>query len=224
MKGNLVDRDGFPRADIDVVNVREQRSRFARLKTDHKSLSSRLEQLLLIALPPTPEQLNSLAHPSNPSNHTEPSVPIQPTPTTHLLPQPTSQQQKSSSAALDLRQPFALIDIVSPTSPASDAGLIVEDKIIAVGAVSLRSSPTPTQAMSLLPGLLREHENRPVDIVVKRSVASTMLVKVLKLTPRRWEGQGLLGCHIVPLEVSEVDPTYAPEVATAVANKAYALN
>lgn len=121
---------------------------------------------------------------------------------------------------VDYRQPFALVDQVFPASPASEARLQVNDKLVAIGAVSLRSSPTPSQALSLLPGLVRQHENIAVDVVVRRQNSSDQTETLnLSLTPRRWGGQGLLGFHIVPLQVSQVDPHYAPEVATATMNR-----
>lgn len=43
LKGNLVDREGFPRADVDVYNIRLKRNRLACLQTDHKELMKKIE-------------------------------------------------------------------------------------------------------------------------------------------------------------------------------------
>lgn len=43
----LVDREGYPRGDIDVYRARTQRGRFAVLKTDHKEIQGKIEGLLL---------------------------------------------------------------------------------------------------------------------------------------------------------------------------------
>ena len=43
----LVDRDGYPRGDIDIYRARTQRHRFHELKTDHKELERKVESLLL---------------------------------------------------------------------------------------------------------------------------------------------------------------------------------
>jgi 26S proteasome non-ATPase regulatory subunit 9 len=43
----LVDREGYPRADIDVYRARTQRNRFRVLKTDHKEIEGKIEGLLL---------------------------------------------------------------------------------------------------------------------------------------------------------------------------------
>ena len=43
----LVDRDGYPRGDIDVYRARAQRNRFRVLKTDHKEIQGKIEGLLM---------------------------------------------------------------------------------------------------------------------------------------------------------------------------------
>jgi len=43
----LVDKEGYPRADIDVYRARTQRNRFRVLKTDHKEIEGKIEGLLL---------------------------------------------------------------------------------------------------------------------------------------------------------------------------------
>lgn len=220
-----MDEGGFPRADIDVHLVRQQRNRYSRLRTDHKTLSAHLENLLRIALAPTEQSSNTNGtHMQSNNSHATPVLDITPTPphsTNSEVPAPDEAQEGDRLASdVDYRQPFALVDQVFPASPASEAGLQMNDKLVAIGAVSLRSSPTPSQALSLLPGLVRQHENIAVDVVVKRQNSSDQTETLnLSLTPRRWGGQGLLGFHIVPLQVSQVDPHYNPEVATATMNR-----
>jgi hypothetical protein len=71
--------------------------------------------------------------------------------------------------------------------------------------------------MQALPGLLREHENREIDLSVARVVAPSIEREQveLKLTPHRWSGQGLLGCHVVAAPLRE--DIFVPEVATLAA-------
>jgi 26S proteasome non-ATPase regulatory subunit 9 len=46
LKGSLVDSEGFPRADIDVYNVRHKRHRFACLQTDLKEVTMKIEHVM----------------------------------------------------------------------------------------------------------------------------------------------------------------------------------
>lgn len=41
--GSLVDKEGFPRSDIDVHSIRLERNRLAMLKQDHKHLTDEIE-------------------------------------------------------------------------------------------------------------------------------------------------------------------------------------
>lgn len=44
-------------------------------------------------------------------------------------------------------------------------------------------------------GELQQHENQPVQTVFLRAGKRVEL----ELVPRRWDGRGLLGCHLRPL-------------------------
>lgn len=47
LSGNLVDKEGFPRADIDIMAIRGLRNRRAILQTDHMNLMSEIEAKLI---------------------------------------------------------------------------------------------------------------------------------------------------------------------------------
>ena len=46
LKGHLVDNEGFPRADVDIIEVRKLRNRHACLQTDHTNLMKEVEKRL----------------------------------------------------------------------------------------------------------------------------------------------------------------------------------
>lgn len=220
MRGNLTDAEGFPRADIDVHAVRTQRNRYAVLRTDLEKITTEIEKYLHLALAPPPEN----AQESGSSDATPGSAPAE-TPTMEPTEQPVSDSKSveeassngpaNDEAPASRRPAFALVDIVSENSPAAAAGLLVNDKIVSFGAISLRSFSTPQLAMQALPGLLRAHENQVLDVIVERGENPSPENITLNLTPRRWSGAGLLGCHVMPLQVNQVDSTYAPDVASA---------
>lgn len=214
-----MDSEGFPRADIDVHGIRTQRSRLAKLKTDYQQISAELEKYLHIALAPPPDA-DQNSQPADPplSTGASTSASAQPfnAPTTSAP--ALSADDPVNSPEVPRRPAFALVDLVSESSPAASAGLQVNDRIVAFGAVSLGPFPTAHTTMAALPGLLREHENQTLDVIVERGEGDNPAVLTLYLTPRKWSGSGLLGCHVVPLEISQVDDKYQPGVATAVMN------
>jgi 26S proteasome non-ATPase regulatory subunit 9 len=98
---------------------------------------------------------------------------------------------------------FAVIDEVSANSPAESAGLQVGDMLLALAGVhaslSAPSGASGTSAAAAALGALgpavSSAEGRPVGVTVLRRGERV----TLQLTPRRWEGRGLLGCHLRPL-------------------------
>lgn len=216
------------------MRVRQQRNRFAVLKTEHNAISSEIEKLIHIALAPSTNGSSLSTNQEYQASADSERISLEAgtvqrdgessttagasSETTNIVQEPSVMESAHGNLPnQDVRQPFAKVDMVSQSSPSAHAGLLVGDHIISFGAVSLRTSSTPALALSLLPGLLREHENRKVDVIVRRGQESNSSIVPLSLTPRRWAGEGLLGCHVVPLEVNQIDPRYAPDVATAAA-------
>lgn len=112
------------------------------------------------------------------------------------------------------RPAFALVDVVNEQSPAEMAGMKVGDRIVIMGAVSLEAGGDSMGALRMLPGLLREHENRQVQVIVERDGPTGVEICELTLVPRRWSGTGVLGCHVVPWDGDGgVDRRYNPQVA-----------
>lgn len=87
--------------------------------------------------------------------------------------------------------PFAVIDELTPGSPAATAGLQLGDQLCSFAGVS-KAVPSTLQAVA---AALAANEGRPVEAVVLRQGAPL----ALQLTPQQWGGRGLLGCHLRPL-------------------------
>lgn len=98
--------------------------------------------------------------------------------------------------------PFAAVDEVTPGSPAAEAGLLVGDAIVLFGSLRcMEGVPRPTLAE--VGGTVRAREGQPTPVHVLRAHAGGQgqrEVVQLTLTPRRWSGQGLLGCHITAMQ------------------------
>ena len=50
-------------------------------------------------------------------------------------------------------------------------------------------------ALAAVAGVLQQHEGQSVEALVLRAGQQV----TLQLVPQRWEGRGLLGCHLRPL-------------------------
>ncbi|KAJ2485549.1 putative 26S proteasome regulatory subunit [Coemansia sp. RSA 2050] len=95
-----------------------------------------------------------------------------------------------------MRRPFARIGKVEINSPASEAGLLAGDKVVAYGQANAGNH----NKLRLLVEETSSNIDKPIDVVVERVVDGQPQAVELKLIPRRkWGGDGLLGCFILPL-------------------------
>ena len=93
---------------------------------------------------------------------------------------------------------FAIIDIVTPGSPAQEDGLRVGDRVAEFGNVNADNFG----ALSDVGKEVQRRKGQTVHVKVVRKKAEDsddVEVKVVRLVPREWSGRGLLGCNIVPL-------------------------
>ena len=110
-----------------------------------------------------------------------------------------SEQTASTTSTQQTTQiltPFALIDEVSPNSPASMAGIQVNDELLQFDTINA----TNHENFSAIAKLLPEKEEQEIKVKVRRrrgmDWGEVHEVKELILKPKKWNGRGLLGCHI----------------------------
>ncbi|EWG37712.1 26S proteasome non-ATPase regulatory subunit 9 [Fusarium verticillioides 7600] len=174
MNTSLLTNDGFPRADIDVAQIRTTRARIIRLRNDYTALMTRIEKFLHDHFASLDE--NESAPVASSSN---------------------SQGILLDSVSTPLDPPFAKINTVAAGSPAESAGLKPGDEIRNFGYVNRANHDNLRKVAECVQG----NEGNNVFIKVSRpdGVAERQELR-LTLTPRKdWGGRGLLGCHILPL-------------------------
>ena len=133
MKGSLVDREGYPLADIDIPAIRADRHALLVLQNDHTDVMRSIEKLLheLYAQAPRPTPSSTSRPPvAAPDSRPVASLPAAAGPTTYRP-----------------LVPFAVIDQLSQDSPASAAGIQLGDQLVRFGAVTA-ASPDALQAVA----------------------------------------------------------------------------
>lgn len=174
MNTSLLTSDGFPRADIDVAQIRTTRARIIRLRNDYKTLMARIEKYL---------------HDHFASLDENDAVPV--------AGQGNSQSVLPDSVSAPLDPPFAKVNTVALGSPAESAGLKAGDEIRNFGYVNRANHDNMRKVVECVQG----NEGSNVFIRVSRAdgVAERQELR-LTLVPRKdWGGRGMLGCHILPL-------------------------
>ncbi|MBN3316666.1 PSMD9 ATPase, partial [Atractosteus spatula] len=109
MDGPLVDVEGYPRADVDVFQVRTARHNISCLQNDHKAIMLEIEEAL--------HQLHAREKAKRAWDEAE-------------------AREEAMEQGCSPPQPFARVDTVTPGSPASLAGLHVGDEIVEFGSVN----------------------------------------------------------------------------------------
>ncbi|EGX92029.1 26S proteasome non-ATPase regulatory subunit 9, putative [Cordyceps militaris CM01] len=173
MSTPLLTRDGFPRSDLDVAQIRTTRARIIRLKNDYKEIMANAEKFLH-------------EHFANAAESGESGTPTASTST--ILPDSDTQS---------LEAPFAKVNAVSANSPAELSGLKAGDEIRNFGYVNWANHDGLKKVAECVQG----NEGSNIFIRVSRTsgVASREELR-LTLTPQRnWGGRGMLGCHITPM-------------------------
>lgn len=175
METPLLTEDGFPRADLDIAQIRTTRSRIIHLKNDYKDLMNAIEKHLH-------EHFASLQDAGD-------AVPV---------------ANNTNRAAMmgdtipeTLEVPFAKVNSVVAGSPAETAGLKAGDEIRNFGYVNRGNHDGLRRVAECVQG----NEGQRVLVKVSRRVDSgTRQELQLNLTPKsNWGGRGLLGCHILPI-------------------------
>lgn len=187
LSGNLVDSEGFPRSDIDIPTVRADRHRLAELRNDHKILTEKIDQNIQV--------LHSARLTSTPSvKDSDNAAGLGVQGSTVNVGSSSSLGRytvtAATSAAMDvdvvLSRPFAVIDEITEASPAAEDGLQLGDQVVKFGNVQ-----SGENLLRQLAAEAQSNQGCAVSMTVIRQGAMTNV----QVTPRVWQGRGLLGCN-----------------------------
>ncbi|MDI1490133.1 MAG: putative 26S proteasome regulatory subunit [Ramalina farinacea] len=189
MSTPLTTFDGYPRPDIDVAQIRTTRARIIRLRNDHKAVLSLIADGLRETHAAFQQQQASLP----PSTPQPPAAPRR------------SEAERRPAASIN-ETAFAIVNTVVPGGPAETAGLRAGDRIRRVGDANWLNHEKLGRVREVVMGNEGKEVMVRVQRLKRRSVGEDEDAGVdveeleLGLVPRRgWGGQGLLGCHLLPL-------------------------
>lgn len=200
LEGNLVDAEGFPRADIDIFEIRKHRHRLACLRTDRKALERKIEAKLLelhacmAAGGGVPDDIDGDDEPETEATLSSSSSSL----STSFTPSSSvaARAAAANSTGNDLA-PLAIVDQVFDGSPAQIAGLQVGDRVLRFGSLvhDTGSATGPGPQLADFAAETSANMGRPVQVLVQRDAEQLLI----SLTPRQWQGRGALGCHLLPI-------------------------
>jgi 26S proteasome non-ATPase regulatory subunit 9 len=168
LKDPLVDKEGFPRGDIDLYNARSKRQRLAVINNDYRSIMKEIEKEVSLQF------INIKSN--NPTDNTSQK-------------DNTNEHVKHQPSNAEL-PPLAKIDQILENSPVMKCGIMDGDILLSLGDVYGNIPNT----LSVISHYVGNHVNIPIPVKVLRG---TEIINVT-LTPTTWGGRGLLGCHLSP--------------------------
>lgn len=174
----MVDEEGFPRNDIDVRSVRIARTQIVCLQNDLKELTKSIEAGLEKYFHETKETLSST------------KIPFE------LRESAATVTASTSTPASEIQTPIVVVNLVSPGSPAEEAGIQVRDQIISFGTINYSNF----KDLAHIGELVKNSQNQQLRVKVKRNNT----IEELILVPKTWNGRGLLGCNVVPFASTQI--------------------
>ncbi|KAJ8286264.1 hypothetical protein GJAV_G00036430 [Gymnothorax javanicus] len=138
MGSPLVDVEGYPRADVDLYQVRAARHSISCLQNDHKAIMLEIEEAL--------HRLHAAEKARRAQDGGGPT------------------QAEAMEEEPSLPAPFARVDAITPGSPASQAGLRVGDEIIEFGSINTGNF----QTLQNIASVVQHSEGKALSITVVR--------------------------------------------------------
>ena len=105
-------------------------------------------------------------------------------------------QTPAASSSTESQTPIVVVNLVSPNSPAEEAGIQVRDLITVFGTINATNFKDLTQ----IGEIVKNSQNQQIRVKVRRDNK----VEELILVPKTWSGRGLLGCNVVPYSSTQV--------------------
>ncbi|PKS10616.1 hypothetical protein jhhlp_002371 [Lomentospora prolificans] len=169
MNTSLLTSDGYPRADIDVAQIRTTRSRIIHLRNDYKALMDTIEQRIHEHFASLPEQSAQALERGLHDASSQPAL------RDYIAPAP-------------LMEPFAKVNTVVDRSPADVAGLKPGDEIRVFGYVNQLNHDD----LKKVAECVRGNEGRTVLVKVSRKIDGGGREELqLSLKPTSsWGGRG----------------------------------
>ncbi|ESQ42600.1 hypothetical protein EUTSA_v10014592mg [Eutrema salsugineum] len=186
LSGNLVDSEGFPREDIDIPVVRAERRRLAELRSEHSEITDKISANIQILHSVRPTSRASSTKDSGPE------ASISSGEVTSLSASMQTGGFSVTSRAMDVDVvtciPFAMVDEINESSPAAEDGLQLGDQVVKFGNVEGGDN-----LLQRLAAEAQSSQGQAVSVGVIRQGAKVDL----SVTPRIWQGRGLLGYLLI---------------------------
>lgn len=190
--GSLIDKDGFPKAGIDLVAIRAARHELVCAQNDYKNLMEIIEKKMMCYF----DELNKNKQKIIEEDKNDRKIYTkEETEVDACKEEPNNKNIKNERVGQGIQEPFAKIISVFPGSPAEEAGLKSEDLIIKFNNILYKGvSHNPLLIVS---EIVKNKVGQKIPIcLVRKNDKNILEVLNLFIVPHSWEGKGFLGCKL----------------------------
>ncbi|XP_022845249.1 26S proteasome non-ATPase regulatory subunit 9 isoform X1 [Olea europaea var. sylvestris] len=187
LSGNLLDSEGFPRADIDIPAVRADRQRLSELRNDYEDTTEKINQKIQVLhsakLAPISDSIKDPGVVAGLNTQEGDNLG---TSSSFGNPIAGGSNSMDMEVVVASSRPFAMVDEITEGSPAATDGLQLGDQIVKFGNVEIGEN-----LLQRLAAEAQINQGHAMPVVIMRQGALINLT----VKPRSWSGHGLLGCH-----------------------------
>jgi 26S proteasome non-ATPase regulatory subunit 9 len=220
IKEPLIDKEGYPRGDIDIYRVRTLRGRLAVINTDHKELMKDIQKEVHALHQAAPaiirvdeDTSTSAASAAIAGAGGDSAARANTQSYNDILSGVMTEVQPSSAELYSQYNHYgviAILDQILADSPASAARLVDGMQLLAFGEVNVSSSGSAGAALQSIPAIVRTAfaNQQAIRLIVRCAATTTTAttagagageIKRVFLKPLVWAGRGLLGVHLTPV-------------------------
>lgn len=193
VKGSLIDKDGFPLANLDLVAIRTARHELVCKQNDLKNLMETIEKKMMNYFEELnnnkPAQVEEEKKVNIFNNKEEISADA-------CGEEPKKNDKKENEKNENIKEPFAKIVSIAEGSPAEEAGLKTDDNVILFNKILYKG--VSNNPLVMLSDIVKDKIGEEIPIsVVRKNDNNVLEVLELNIVPHTWSGRGVLGCKFI---------------------------
>lgn len=171
---SLIDQQGFPLAGLDLYAIRDARNTLIKKQNDHKGIMLLIEEKMSQFFN-TEKKDNQIISNSLKNEDEDKNL---------------VQVFEDDEVDKKIKVSFAVISSIIEGSPADQCGLCEGDNVLMFDDIDINEK-NPLERVG---NIVKQKENQIIKVIISRKNQLNSIL--INLIPKKWEGNGLLGCKL----------------------------
>lgn len=171
---SLIDQQGFPLAGLDLYAIRDARNTLIKKQNDHKGTMILIEEKMSQFFN-TEKKDNQVVSYSLKNEEEDKNL---------------VQVFENDEVNKKIKVSFAVISSIIEGSPADQCGLCEGDNVLMFDDIDINEK----NPLDRVGSVVKQKENQIIKVIISRKNQLNSIL--INLIPKKWEGNGLLGCKL----------------------------